>query len=111
MCKYLIVTQDLGFNKPLPSRKLGIVLVNDGDLGEEEELHTGALVQMCYKIPTSADTHVLVHLCICNKSRDSPTFMPSKYNTNRSLQFPTALLIMIPIHNTHLHGGRALDWN
>lgn len=39
------------FDKPKSSKEFGIVLVNDDDLGEEQEIDVNSLVQQCYRIP------------------------------------------------------------
>lgn len=60
MVRYYTTTQAY-FDKPLSSRKFGIILVDDHDLEEEVATDVVALMQMCYKIPVS-NKFVLVPL-------------------------------------------------
>lgn len=46
---------------PLPSRGLGIVLVDDKDLGEEEAVLLSSLETKCYRLPFE-DKHVFIPL-------------------------------------------------
>lgn len=50
------------FDNPLSSIVYGIVLVDDKDLGEEEELDFEKLSQMCYGVPTKDNKNVLIPL-------------------------------------------------
>lgn len=50
------------FDKPKSSKEFGIVLVDDNDLGEEQEIDVNNLVQQCYRIPFQ-NKFVLIPLC------------------------------------------------